>query len=358
MSAAAPIQLRLRLRYPRASQDALALDATLPGRGITAIFGPSGAGKTSLLRCIAGLERAEGVVRIGDETWQDARRRLPTHRRALGYVFQEASLFPHLSAGGNLHYAERRAGADPMRRAEVLQLMGLDGLLGRYPHQLSGGERQRVAIARALLCRPRLLLMDEPLTALDPARRREILPYLEALHHSLDIPILYVTHSVDEVARLADNVLLLENGRLAAQGHASDMLPRLTQAGDEQAGVLIQASLSEREPRWGLALLRFDGGELWAPDGQEALQAKLRLRVLARDVSLSLEPQGRSSILNRLPARIEAIETSESAPQALVRLRLGSTPLLARITRRSVAELGLAPGQRVWAQIKSVAVVR
>ncbi len=358
MTAESSILLRLRLRYPRAARDALNIDAELPGRGIIAVYGPSGAGKTSLLRCIAGLERAEGELRIGDQVWQDGRRRLPTHRRALGYVFQEASLFPHLTAAANLRYAERRAGADPALRGDILRLMGLDGLLARYPHQLSGGERQRVAISRALLSRPRLLLMDEPLAALDSARRREILPYLDALHRNLDLPILYVTHSLDEVARLADTVLVLESGRAIAQGPAAQLLPQLTDAGDEQTGVLIEAVVAERDARWGLARLRFAGGDLWAPDGGEATAQPLRLRVLARDVSLSQDERCRSSILNRLPARIEEIEQDDGAAQALVRLRVGDTPLLARITRRSASELALTPGQQVWAQIKSVAVVR
>ena len=352
------IRVRLCLRYPGADHPALDVDLVLPGRGVTAIFGPSGAGKTSLLRCIAGLERAAGTLTVRGESWQDTGHFLPTHRRPLGYVFQEASLFPHLTAGGNLDYAARRAGTDSAARQRIVDLLGLGPLLTRRPGQLSGGERQRVAIGRALLIQPRLLLMDEPLAALDAARRQEILPYLDRLHASLEIPVLYVTHSLDEVARLSDQVIVLHGGRVREQGQTSALLPGLSAPAGEEAGVLIEARVAERDSRWQLARLAFDGGSLWAPAGGESVGQAVRLRILARDVSLSRDETSRSSILNRLPARIQSVAGDDRQAQATIHLTVGATPLLARLTRRSVSELDLSAGQDIWAQIKSVAVVR
>jgi len=354
----ADIRARLQLEFEGAGPPVLDVDLTVPGQGISAIFGPSGAGKTSLLRCIAGLERARGDVRIRDQIWQDARHFLPTHRRALGYVFQEASLFSHLSARGNLSYACRRARGRADHWDRIIELMDLAALLDRPAAQLSGGERQRVAIARALLSGPDLLLMDEPLASLDAARKRDILPYLERLHRALDIPVLYVSHSVDEVARLADHVVVLDQGRVRDSGEAVAVLPRLQDASSDDAGAMIEAVVAERDPRWQLLRLDFEGGKLWIGDDGSAQGSRQRVHIRARDVSLSRDAHSRSSILNRLPARIEAIEADANQAQALVRLMLGQWPLLARTTRRSVAELELAPGQTVMAQIKAVAILR
>ncbi|MFC6979710.1 molybdenum ABC transporter ATP-binding protein [Microbulbifer taiwanensis] len=274
------------------------MNTVLPGRGITAIFGRSGSGKTTLLRCFAGLQQADRArLVVGGETWQDEGLSLPTHKRPLGYVFQEASLFPHLSARGNLDYAIKRAGAEcPGELIErVVSLMGIGPVLDRFPGQMSGGERQRVAIARALLIRPRLLLMDEPLASLDTARKQEILPYLERLRSEFDMPILYVSHSIDEVARLADHLLMLDGGRVAAQGDMPEMLSRLDlplRLGEE-TGVVLEGRVLERNEQWHLARVGFAGGELWLRDGGDALDRQIRVRILARDVSLALEPQGK-----------------------------------------------------------------
>ncbi|MDE2310249.1 MAG: molybdenum ABC transporter ATP-binding protein, partial [Betaproteobacteria bacterium] len=221
------IAARFKLAYTAFVLD---VDLELPARGITALFGPSGSGKTTLLRCIAGLERTtDGLLRVHDEVWQDGANFLPAHRRPLGYVFQEASLFPHLSVRRNLEYGMRRI--PPVERKvqseQVVELMGLSRLIERDPAHLSGGERQRVAIGRALLSSPRLLLMDEPLSALDVASRQEILPYLERLHGELEIPVIYVSHALDEVARLADHVVMLEQGCVIASGAPSEILTRL-----------------------------------------------------------------------------------------------------------------------------------
>jgi molybdate transport system ATP-binding protein len=349
---------RIRVVLPRAGFT-LDADIALPAQGITGLFGPSGSGKTSLLRCVAGLERPDpAIVRIAGETWQDEAVFVPPWRRAVGYVFQEASLFDHLDVRGNLEYARRRSGARAPLDAAI-GLLGIGALLPRAPATLSGGERQRVAIARALASAPRLLLLDEPLAGVDIARRGEILPWLLKLRDSLRLPMLYVTHSLDEVARLADTVVLLDRGRVAASGPAHEVLSRIDAAalfGDD-AGALLEGTVAERDERWGLARIEFDGGSLWLRDSGNPLQQQVRLRVLARDVSIAtLEPAG-SSIQNVLAAVVDEVVPDGHPSQTLVRVRCGAALLLARITSRAAHTLALAPGQRVWAQVKSVALV-
>ncbi len=341
----------------------LDVDLELPGQGITAIFGASGSGKTTLLRCLAGLQAIEeGVLIVNGETWHDTTVSLPTHQRPIGYVFQEASLFEHLTAEGNLRYAEKRAAPGGMQFQAIVELMGIDSLLRQYPSELSGGERQRVAIARALLINPRLLLMDEPLAALDRQRRLEILPYLERLHREIQLPILYVTHSMEEVTRLADSLLILEQGRVAACGELVDLLSRtdLPLEFGEEAGAILEGQIVNRDERWHLATVAFAGGEILVrdTDGLGAPGADVRLRVLARDVSLSLENTSKSSILNRLPARIVLIDEGDTAGMSMLQLRVGESRLLARVSRRSVHELNLREGLALYAQIKSVAILR
>ena len=359
--AAAGIQARFRLAYPGFALD---VDLNLPGRGVTALFGHSGSGKTTCLRCIAGLERApQGRLEINGELWQDSASGLfvPPHQRALGYVFQEASLFPHLTVRRNLEYGMQRVAA-ASRRVEwehVLELLGIGQLLERMPERLSGGERQRVGIARALLTSPRLLLMDEPLAALDLKRKNEILPYLERLHDELDIPVLYVSHAPDEVARLADHVVLLDQGRVVAQGGLQETLARLDlpTAFRADAGVVIEARVADHDDAYHLTRLEFPGGEVLVARRPEALGQRLRFRVHARDVSLALTRAEGSSITNLLPATVQAVVEADTPAHVLVRLDADGTPLLARITRRSADQLGIAAGQRLWAQIKAVALL-
>lgn len=352
------IEARFRVDWPGFSLD---VDLQLPGRGVTVLFGPSGSGKTTLLRCVAGLERVpQGRLAVDGEVWQDGRHWLPVHRRPIGYVFQEASLFDHLSVLGNLRYGLKRLGApaDPARLEQAVALLGIGPLLERRPERLSGGERQRVGIARALALGPRLLLMDEPLSALDHARRQEILPYLERLREELDIPVLYVTHAPDEVARLADHLVALEAGRVRAHGPLQELLVRLDlplRLG-EQAGAVLDATIGEVDARWHLARADFDGGSLWARDPGLQPGRRVRVRVLARDVSLAAQP-GASSIQNQLPGVVEAIGADEHPALALVQVRVGAALLLARLTRRSAEQLGVAPGQRLWVQVKSVALL-
>ncbi|CAD5371966.1 molybdate transporter subunit; ATP-binding component of ABC superfamily [Rubrivivax sp. A210] len=360
----------IALRLPRRGF-VLEVALQLPARGVSALFGPSGCGKTTVLRALAGLERAAGHVRLGDETWQDDARGLfvPTHRRALGYVIQEAALFPHLSVQRNLDYGLKRI-APALRRVpldQVVALLGISALMDRRPATLSGGERQRVAIARALATSPRLLLMDEPLAALDAERKAEVLPYIEGLQRELGLPIVYVSHALDEVARLADQLVLLRAGRVLAQGPVPEMLARLDLPLPlgEDAGVVLQGVVGERDAQWQLARLDVDedpqgGGAcgLWARDHGLPLGRRVRLRVLARDVSLTRAPQTGTSIGNQLRATVEAIADDSHPALALVRVRVGkATPLVARLTRRSAHALQLVPGQEVWAQVKTVALM-
>ena len=346
----------------------LDVSLALPEHGVTALFGPSGCGKTTVLRALAGLERAEGRVSLsarGDEVWQDdaTGRFVPTHRRALGYVIQEAALFPHLDVRRNLDYGRKRIapGAHRIALDQVVELLGIGQLMARRPGTLSGGERQRVAIARALATSPRLLLMDEPLAALDAQRKAEVLPYLERLHEELHIPIVYVSHALDEVARLADHLVLMEAGRARAEGPLAETLARLDLpvALGEHAGVVLDGVVGERDPRWQLARLDVDGEacRLWARDQGLAIGRRVRVRVLARDVSLTRTPQTGTSIGNQVRCTIEAIAGDEHPALALVRVRAGKAPLVARVTRRSAHALELAPGMPVWAQVKTVALM-
>lgn len=359
----AEIRVRLQISYPQFNVD---VDLLLPGRGVTALYGHSGSGKTTCLRCIAGLEKPQqGFIQVKDEVWQDSANGLflPPHKRALGYVFQEASLFTHLSVRGNLEFGLRRI-APQERRVDLqhaTQLLGIEHLLERRPDKLSGGERQRVGIARALLTSPRLLLLDEPLAALDAKRKSEILPYLERLHDELDIPMLYVSHSQDEVARLADHLVLMNDGKALASGPIGETLARLDlpMALGDDAGVVIEGSVVAYDADYQLLSVALPGSNLQMRLAHTPLPAgkALRVKVQARDVSLNLQPDDQSSILNRLPVTVVSEIAADNTAHVLVRLDAAGTPLLARITRYSRDQLRLVPGQRLWAQIKSVAVL-
>ena len=356
------IQAQIELTYPGATQPALALDLQLPGRGVSALFGPSGAGKTSFLRCMAGLQDCAGQLRVNGQTWMDARLNVPTHKRRLAYVFQEHGLLGHLSVQGNLDYAMRRADSplSGARAQAIVQGLRLGDLLTRRPATLSGGERQRVALARALLVQPQLLLLDEPLAALDDAHKREVLDMLEALKPQLDTPMLYVSHSLDDVTRLADHLVLLERGRMLAHGPLGEVLARadLAHRLGEQAGAVIDGQIASRQPRWQLMQVLWDGGELWVHDSGEPLGAAVRVRVLARDVSLSLSAHEDTSILNRVHIEVQDIDINTSAAAAILRLGCGANTLLARTTTRSLEHLQIRSGMALWAQVKAVALVR
>ena len=357
-----PISLQLALQ--RAAFN-LAITITFPARGVTVLFGPSGSGKTTVLRCVAGLERASGQILIGDEVWQDDQRQIlvPTWQRELGFVFQEASLFEHLDVRRNLEFGlnrlriERQAARVALD--DAIDLLGIGALLDRSTVNLSGGEKQRVAIARALVTKPKILLLDEPLASLDIARRKEILPWLERLHRELQIPVIYVTHSLDELARLADHVVMLDQGRVSASGNLQDICthPIMAMAAGDEAGVVIESTIQRIDREFHLAEVGFGNGTLWVRDGGIEAGAPIRLRILARDVSLATSAQSSSTIQNVIPGMIESITGEAHASQALVTVRCGEAMLLSRVTHRALATLQLRTESPVWCQVKSAALI-
>ena len=363
------IEFEFKLRYPGVTKNSFSLDVSmaLPCKGVTAIFGASGCGKTSLLRCMTGLEKTDnGKFKLGKMLWQGPDVFVPVHHRQQGVVFQEASLFEHLTVKDNLNYALKRVKNLATNNdndffidyERIIELLGIEHVLTQYPTSLSGGEKQRVAIARALLTQPRILFMDEPLAALDYKRKQEILPYLESLSRVCNIPIIYITHSLDEVARLADYLVLMDQGQVVAHGDLQDVLSRvdlpITLAND--LGVVLKAKVLHKDKQWHLMQTSFDGGALWLKDTHLDIGDALRVRILAKDVSLALTPQD-SSILNSLPAEVIEVVHDKDDAMSLVRLKIGNSILISRVTRRSVDHLGLAPKLAVWAQIKSVAIL-
>ena len=356
-----PPLLEFRYLLPRADFS-LDVELSLPAEGVTGVYGASGSGKTTLLRCIAGLEpHAAGRLSVGGDVWEDthAGTSRPVHERAIGYVFQEPRLFSHLDVRANLDFAKRRRRADaaPVDEGAVLDLLGIADLGSRRPGELSGGEAQRVAIARALLSGPRLVLMDEPLANLDRARRDELLPFLDRLHAQSSLPILYVSHSIDELCRLCDYLVVMDEGRAIASGKLQDVLADggADRLGGEDLGAIIETRVVAHENRDGLTRLAFSGGELLVAGRAGEPGQGLRLLIRAADVSICRQRPNDSSILNILPAVVDAVRDA-SPSLAVVRLRVGDERLLARITRRSVRELGLAPGEPVFAQVKSASI--
>jgi molybdate transport system ATP-binding protein len=353
------VRLRRRAPFP------IDVEFATPARGVTALFGPSGCGKTTVVDMIAGARAVDsGRVAVAGRILYDSERglSLPVRERRIGYVFQEARLFPHLSVHGNLLYGWRRTGrlASGQEIDHVIEVLGIGELLHRRPAKLSGGERQRVALGRALLTSPALLLMDEPLAAVDSGRKEEILPYLERLRDELGMPTVYVTHSVDEVARLADHLVVMDAGRVAAVGPVAEIMGRsdlhpLT--GRYEAGGIVNARVLGQDIEYGLTVLGFAGGELRVPTLAYAEGTAVRVRIRARDVILARthpDTLGASNILAGVVHRLRV----EAATFAEVEVDLGGNMLLVRMTRLSVDKLGLAEGQAVWAVIKSVAIER
>ena len=343
------------------------LDAAFAsGPGLTALFGRSGAGKTSLVNVIAGLVQPEhGRVIVDGEVLLDTARAIfvPKHKRRIGYVFQEGRLFPHLSVRTNLLYGHRRIPAREraINLPEIVELLGIGHLLSRRPANLSGGEKQRVAFGRALLSNPRLLLLDEPLAALDAARKAEILPFIERLRDEIGLPIVYVSHDPAEVLRLADNILLLDQGRVAAEGPVSEVFsrPELQQlVGGEEAGAVLTATVVDHDEAYGLSRLTFgEDGSLIVPRIGAAIGSTIRVRIRARDVSIALaRPEG-LSIVNVLEGSVAAI-ADDGGTIVELQLQVGAARLQARITRRSRDELKLAEGRRVYALVKAVSLDR
>jgi molybdate transport system ATP-binding protein len=351
--------LEIDIRVQRAALD-LVVQEVLPVEGVTAIFGPSGGGKSTLLRVIAGFEPAVGRICLHDEVWLDDFGAKPPQDRGVGYMFQDARLFTHLNVLGNLKYAERRAPqhSGSLSLGAAVEAFDLSALLSRQVRQLSGGERQRVALARTLLSQPRLLLLDEPLAALDLVRKAEILPYLESLAAENSVPMIYVSHDVDEVARLADRMLVLSEGRVRAFGATSEILERLdlqTLLGRFEGGVLLQAQVTGHDSEFNLTKLALGDQTLTMPEVTNLkLGAQVRLRVRARDVALATQHPIGLSIRNSLRGRIREITSVAGSPFAEVLLIVDDQHLRARITRAAVADLGLVVDQRVYALIKTV----
>jgi len=358
--------LRVDLRLPR---EGFSLQACLqlPLQGVSVLWGPSGSGKTTLLRSLAGLERAQGRVQMGSQVWQDDAQGLftPVWQRRLAYVFQEASLFDHLDVQANLDYGLRRLpkaqhSAARQAQSEAVDVLGIGHLLARSPLHLSGGERQRVALARALSVQPHLLLLDEPLASLDMERKQEVLPWLEKLRTHLKVPMLYVTHSADEVARLADTLVVLDQGHIKAAGPVHQVLASVQvpiPLGDD-VGALVNAHVAGHDAPWGLSRLSLPGGDLWVAGTDKPLGTEVRLRILARDVSITLAQACDTSIQNHLPCVVECLAPEPGGQQVLVQLSAKGTPVLARVTARAVHRLSLHVGQQVWAQIKAVSLMR
>ena len=353
--------LALALRCSTGNGFSLDLDRELPNTGVTAIYGPSGSGKTTLLECVAGLRPADPDSRIHfrGRPWQTADVWVPPWRRRIGFVFQDARLFPHLNAGQNLDFALRRQQAPgAMDRTQVVERLQLEPLLAQMPATLSAGQRQRVAIGRALLSAPQLLLLDEPLANLDQLARRECLHYLQGLHRELELPMLYVSHDIEEVSQLADHLLMLEAGRALDQGPllqlCSSLDTRLSH--EERAAAIATGRIRRHDDSYGLSELDVEGQTLYVNRLPGPVGRTHRLRIPARDVSVCRERPEDSSILNILPVQLREIEETTGA-RVLLRLALGEQYLLARITRKSAVELGLAPGDALYAQIKSAALL-
>ncbi len=353
---------RITLNLPRGTDFHLDVSFAIPDEGITVLFGPSGCGKTTVLRCTAGLERAAGQVVVADHVWQDDSQNIfvPAWERRLGYVFQEASLFEHLNVEGNLRFGlkHKDARGGLARFPEAVELLGIGHLLKRRVQLLSGGERQRVAIARALLMTPDLILMDEPLAALDWSRKQEILPWLERLRDELSVPMLYVTHSADEMARLADRVICFERGAIVAEGPLEDvLLERWPGQGDQGASAVVSGVVTERSSRWCTASVLAQDAVFEVADAGRDVGETVRLRILARDVSVALTESKDSSIRNILPAIVTGMRGIDADSHVMLTLEAGGCRMLSRITRRSADELGIDVGVRLYAQVKAAAII-
>ncbi|WP_227870773.1 molybdenum ABC transporter ATP-binding protein [Orrella marina] len=353
--------LALKLQLDR-KDFRLQVDLSLPATGVTVLFGPSGSGKTTVLRCVAGLERGRGRVLIGDEAWQDSDRGawLPTWARDLGYVFQEASLFEHMDVQANLRFGLQRTKTASGQQAldAAVEMLGIGHLLKRKPQSLSGGERQRVAIARALATQPRILLLDEPLASLDVVRRQELLPWLERMHLALQIPVLYVTHSMEELTRLADHVVLMEGGQVRIEGPVSQVLsdPQFAAAVGGEAGTVLTGIIKSHDDAFHLTCVDLHGSEIWVRKRDARIGTVVRLHIHANDVSLATSEPRDTSIQNILRGVVDVIDDDSHPASCLVRIRHADQCLIARVTRKAVASLKLEAQVSVWVQIKSVAL--
>ncbi len=353
--------LSIRYQLNRAAFE-LDVDLDLSMQGVTGLFGPSGAGKTTLLRCMAGLEKSDmGRLVVDGTVWEDSSSGMyvAPHKRQIAYVFQEARLFPHLNVSRNLEYGQRRSDNDDHKLDfdRVVDLLELQDLLDRMPATLSGGEAQRVAIGRALLRSPKMILMDEPLAALDDARKEEVLSYIERLHAELKTPIIYVSHNIDEICRVCDQLVVLEEGRISAQGELQSVLlqTELPILAGKEAGSVLIGKIRDYDETFDLTRIELSAAQLWVPGQFGKSSSEIRLRVRANDVSLCLERPLRTSILNIIEVKVMRVQ-DETTGSVLVHFCSGTDVFLSRITRRSCTELALKSGMKIFAQLKSVAV--
>ncbi len=355
---------KIKLRY-KFNRGGFLLDARLsaPGAGVTALFGRSGSGKTTILRLVAGLVKpSDGYLEVNGEVIQDSAKGifLAPHKRRIGYAFQEPRLFTHLTIRQNLEYGYKRTseGERTVEFDHTVEMLGLYDFLSRMPAQLSGGQKQRVAIGRALLASPKLLLLDEPLASLDSASKSEIFPYLEKLHNDLSIPVIYISHSIDEVARFADYIALLENGKVYAAGELMEVLSSLDLpiSKGEDAGVVVEAKVAGHEDQFHLTWLDFPGGRINVPRNDMRIGQKTRVRIIASDVAISVDRPLETSILNVFEAVIVEIQ-EKSRSQVMVKMDANGSAILARITKKSQSALGLEVGKKCFAMVKSVAVI-
>lgn len=352
-------ELHLRVNHAAANDFRLNINVRFSGQAISALFGPSGSGKTTILNCIAGLRPDIGnaEVRFGSHSWQSKSAHAPPWKRPLGYVFQDSRLFPHLTVQGNLDYAAQRANGDGFAFEQVVDWLDVELLLPRPPTELSAGQQQRVAIARALMRNPQLLLLDEPLANLDKSAARDCLACLERINRESKLPMIYVSHQIDEVCAIANHVVILEQGKVTGAGPLLDLASRLDNrlAEDEAAAAILPAKVVGRDEHYGLSELLIDGVPIWV-SASSPLGSHRRLRVPARDVSVCREKPQTSSIVNILPVTLVELRDVSNA-HCMLRLRLNDKHLLARITRRSRDDLELKIGDRLYAQIKSTALL-
>lgn len=358
------LKLRSQLDYAEFN---LQVDCQIKDYGVTVIWGRSGSGKTSLLRSIAGLQqKSRADISFRQQVWQKNEKHLvASHKRPIAYVFQQTSLFTHLTVLGNLNFAQKRASKNDANElfdfTRIVEMLNIKSLLNRSVGQLSGGEQQRVAIARALLIQPQLLLMDEPLASLDYQHKQEVLPYLIKIKQQLKLPIVYITHDINEAMQLADEIIHLEQGKIINQGPALEVIDTITsqQSNIGEQKTVIEGRVAEIEPQWQLAKVSFAGGDIWITANNLIIEQEVRLLIRAKDISLTLTPHQDSSIQNILPAKVVKIEeaNNEASSQRLVELQCDQQKIKALVTARAIEQLSIQAGQSLWLQIKSVAVL-
>jgi molybdate transport system ATP-binding protein len=352
------LEAKFKIDYPGFNLD---IEMSLPSQGVTVVFGPSGSGKTTFLRCLSGLEKAPlGYLKIAGDVWQDEGSFIPVQDRKIGFVFQESRLFPHLNIHQNLLYGYQRTlpSARNIQFEEVVQVLNLEALLKRRPEKLSGGERQRVAIGRALLTSPKLLLMDEPLASLEMELKAEIIPFIKRIENEFKTPIVYVTHSMNEVLQLVDTMVILKAGKMQNIGPVEEVFSdvRSREAiGDEQLGAVFETLVSEHDEGFGLTKLDFMGQVLYVPKQHIPVGHSLRVHIHSKDVILSTLPTaGATSVLNILRAKVKKVGELQSKGYSVdIELDAGR-PILATITRKSLSKLNLQPGQPIYAHIKAI----